>query len=41
MNKLDTTLPELANILTSAEPNLKKEKGQVMVIQKYGIQKKG
>ena len=41
MNKLETTLPELANMLTSAEPNLKKKKGHVMVVQKSSTQKKG
>ena len=41
MNKLETTLSELANMLTSAEPNLKKEKGHVLVIQKSSARKKG
>ena len=41
MNKLETTLPELENILTSVEPNLKKDKGHVMVILKSDAYKKG
>ena len=41
MNKLETTLPELANMLTCAEPNLKKDKGHVMVVSKFGSYKKG
>ena len=41
MNKLETTVPELANMLTSAEPNLKKDKGHVMVISKSRTHKKG
>ena len=41
MNKLETTLPKLVNIFTSAEPNLKKDKGHVMVVSKSGACKKG
>ena len=41
MNKLETTLPELANMLTSLEPNLKKNKGHMMVVSKFGTRKKG
>ena len=41
MNKLETTLLELANMLTSANPNLKKDKGHVMVVLKSGTNKKG
>ena len=41
MNKLETTLLKLMNMLTSVEPNLKKGKGYVMVISKFGAYKKG
>ena len=41
MNKLKSTLSELVNMLTSAEPNLKKDKGHVMVVSKSGAHKKG
>ena len=40
-SKLETTLAKLANMLTSAEPNLKKDKGQVMFVSKSGTHKKG
>ena len=40
MNKLKMSLPELANMLTNAEPNIKKEKGQVMVVESSGARKK-
>ena len=39
MNKLKSTLSELVNMLTSAEPNLKKDKGHVMVVSKSGTQR--
>ena len=32
MNKLETTLSKLANMLTSVEPNLKKDKENVMIV---------
>ena len=41
MNKLETTLLELANMVTSAEHNLKKDKGHVMVVSKSSTHKKG
>ena len=41
MNKLETTLLELANMVTSVEHNLKKDKGHVMVVLKFGACKKG
>ena len=40
MNKLESTLPELANMLTNIEPNIKKEKGHVMVVDSSGARKK-
>ena len=41
INKLETTLLELTNMLTSAEPKLKKDKGHVMVVSKFDTHKKG
>ena len=41
MNKLETTLPQLANMLTTINPNLKKEKGHVSIVQKSSAWKKG
>ena len=40
MNKHETTLLELANVLTSAEPNLKKDKCHIMVIKKSSARMK-
>jgi hypothetical protein len=40
MNKLDSTLPELLNKLKTAEGNLKKEKGLVLLIQSSRMSKK-
>ena len=41
MNKLETTPLKLANKFTNVEPNLKKDKGHVMVISKFSARKKG
>ena len=41
MNKLEATLPKLKNMLTIANPNLKKDMGHMMVVQKSGTRKKG
>ena len=40
MNKLEASLPKLSNMLQSAEPNLKKEKGKVLVVESSGARKK-
>ena len=40
INKLEATLHELANMLTNAEPNLKREKGCILVINSSGSKKR-
>ena len=40
MNKLEATLPELTNMLQNAEPNLKKEKRHILVINSLGSMKR-
>ena len=40
MNKLEASLPELSNMLQSVEPNLKKKKGQLLVVESSDAQKK-
>ena len=40
MNNLKASLSELSNMLQSAEPNLKKDKGQVLVVESSSARKK-